>query len=56
MFQKACLCFGAKWRENELLVTPKVHQVESHVAKFMWDFSRIFGEDSIERRHNTNNH
>jgi len=22
----------------------------------MWDFRRIFGEDSIERRHNTNNH
>jgi len=56
LFQKACLCYGAKWREYQLSVTPKVHQIESHVVKFMWDFRRIFGEDSIERRHNTNNH
>lgn len=54
IFEKACLCFGSKWREYQFSVTPKVHQVESHCCQFMWKYRRFFAEDSIERKHHTN--
>lgn len=56
IFENACICFGDKWRQYGLSVTPKLHQVEIHVVDFMKKYRRLFAEDSIERRHQTNNH
>ena len=54
IFEKACLCFGAKWREYGFSVTPKIHLVESHCCQFMKKYRRFFAEDSIERKHHSN--
>jgi hypothetical protein len=54
-FGKICRYVGMLWRMHGLSVTPKIHILECHVPAFMSKFGRLFGEDSIERLHASNN-
>ena len=55
-FGKICRYLGMLWRTHGLSVTPKIHILECHVPAFMLKFGRpLFGEDSIERLHASNN-
>jgi hypothetical protein len=56
IFEKVALHYGKLYREYfGKGATPKVHELEEHVAKYLREFERLgpLGEDPIEKLHHT---